>query len=128
MHHPGDGGADDDAEHVIAGDGVHEDAHARRVLRWCQRVEQNVQRQQHQAETNRDAADVLDARARTAAERDQAENEEDRRGGGDVERQDLNDQGGSDIGAEHDRERRNQTDQPFRREGTRDQGGRGAAL
>ena len=45
-----------------------------------------------------------------------------------IERQDLNDQRGADIGAEHDRKRRDQSDQPLRREGTRDQGGCGAAL
>ena len=61
---------DQDAEHGIAGDGVHQHAHARRVLRRRQRVEQDVQRQQHQAEPDRDAADILDARARPAAEGD----------------------------------------------------------
>ena len=48
--------------------------------------------------------------------------------GGDVERQDLHDQRGADIGAEHDRERRDQADQALGGEGTGDQGGRGAAL
>ena len=87
-----------------------------------------MQRQQHQAEPDRDPADILDPRARAAAERNETDDEQDGRGRGDVERQHLNDQRGADIGAEHDRERRHQADQPFGGKGTRDQGGRGAAL
>ena len=75
-----------------------------------------MQRQQHQAETDRDSAYVLDPRLRAAAKRHQPENEKDRGGRGDVEGQDLNDQRGPEIGAEHDRKRRDQTDQAFRRE------------
>ena len=63
-----------------------------------------------------------------AAEGDEADDEQDRRDGGDIERQDLHDQRGADIGAEHDGERRHQADQAFGREGTGDQRGRGAAL
>jgi hypothetical protein len=128
MYRPSDDGADHNAEHGIAGDGVHEHAHAGRVLRRRQGVEQDMQRQQHQAEADRDAADVLDARARAAAEGDEADDEQHRRHRGDVERQDLDDQRGPDIGAEHDRERRNQADQAFGGERTRDQRGGGAAL
>ena len=128
MHRPGDDCAERDAEHGIAGDGVHEDPHAGCVFGRRQRVEQNMQRQQHQAEADRDAADVLDARARAAAEGDEADDEQDRGHGGDVERQDLDDQRRADIGAEHDRQRRHQADQAFGGEGTGDQGGRGAAL
>ena len=39
-------------------------AHRRRLLGRRQRVEQDVQRQQHQAEADGDAADILDAGAR----------------------------------------------------------------
>ena len=128
MHHPGHDRADDDAEHGIAGDGVHEHAHARRIFGRRQRVEQDVQRQQHQPEPDRDAADILDARARPGAEGDQADDEQDGGDGGDFERQDLHDQRGADIGAEHDGKRRHQADQAFRRERARDQRRRGAAL
>ncbi|MEH2607221.1 hypothetical protein V1277_006598 [Bradyrhizobium sp. AZCC 1588] len=93
-----------------------------------QRIEQDVQRQQHQAEADKDAADVLDARARPGAKGDQANDEQHRRDGGDVERQDLHDQRGADIGTEHDGERRHQADEPVRRKRTRDQRRRGAAL
>src|SRR3981081_3165709 len=41
--------------------------------------------------------------ARAAAEGDQAEDEKNGRCGSDIERQDLDDQRGADIGAEHDR-------------------------
>ncbi len=71
-----------------------------------------MQRQQHQAEADKDAADVLDARARPAAEGDEADDEQHGRDGGDVERQHLHDQRGADIGAEHDRERGHQADEP----------------
>ena len=62
-------GRDHDAQHRIAGDGVEQRAHRRRVLGRRQRVEQDMQREQHQAEADRDASEVLDARARAAAER-----------------------------------------------------------
>ena len=91
-------------------------AHARRILGRRQRVEQDVQRQQHQAEADRDAAEVLDARARrrcgTRSGRCMNSTGATRR---DVERQHLDDQRGADIGAEHDGERRHQADQAFRR-------------
>ena len=87
-----------------------------------------MKRQQHQAETDRDSAHVLDPGLRTAAKRHQAENEQHWGGRGDVEGQDLNDQRGPEVRAEHDRKRRDQTDQTFRRERTCDQGGGGAAL
>ena len=76
MHQPGHDRGEQDAEHGVAGDRVHEHAHARSVLRRRQRIEQDMQRQQHQAEPDKDAADVLDARARPAAEGDQADDEQ----------------------------------------------------
>jgi hypothetical protein len=115
MYEPGHDRGQQDAENRIAGDGVHEHAYARGILCRRQRIEQDMQRQQHQAEANQDAADVLDARAGPAAERDQAENEQHGRDGGDIERQDLHDQRGADIGAEHDGKRRHQADQALRR-------------
>ena len=63
-----------------------------------------------------------------AAEGDQTQNEQDRGGGGDVERQDLDDQRGPEICAEHDCERGDQANQPIRRERTRNQCGGRAAL
>jgi len=93
-----------------------------------QRVEQNMQRQQHQAEPDRDAADVLDARASAAAEGDQADDEENRR-----HLRDVNDRiwtisvvptlAPSMIASAGTRLTR-----PSAVEGARDQGGRGAAL
>ena len=115
MRGPGDAGRDHDAEHGIAGDRIHENADARRILGRCQRIQQDVQRQQHQAEADQDAADVLDPRARAGAEGDEAEDEQNRRDRGDVERQHLDDQRGADIGAEHDGERRHQRRPGLRR-------------
>ena len=128
MRGPGHDRADQDAEHGVAGDGVHQHADARRVLGRRQRVEQDVQRQQHQPEADRDAAEILDARTRTVAEGEQADDEQHRRHRGDVERQHLHDQRGADIGAEHDGKRRHQRDQAFGGKRTRDQRGRRAAL
>ena len=97
-----------DAQQRIAGDGAEQRAHRRRVLGRRERVEQDMQREQHQAEPDRHPAEVLDPRARAAAEGDEADDEQHRRAAGDVERQQLHDQRRADIGAEHDRKRRNE--------------------
>src|SRR3954453_14016727 len=89
MHRPCDEGADEDAEHGIASDRVHQESYTGYILRRRQRVQENMQREQHQAETDRDPADVLDPGPSAAAEGDQTQNEQDRGGGGDVERQNL---------------------------------------
>ena len=86
-------------------------AHAGRALGRLQRVEQDVQRQQHQPQADGDAAEVLDPAARAAAERDHADDEQRRRGGGDVERQQLHDQRRADVGAEQDGQGRDQADE-----------------
>ena len=98
MHYPGHKRAEENAEHWVASDGVHEDPHTRRILGRSERVEQDMQRQQHQAESDRNAADILDARAGTAAERHQSDNKQNRSDGSDIERQNLHDQRGADIG------------------------------
>ena len=48
----------------------------------------------------------------TAAERHQSDNKQDRSDGGDIERQNLYDQRGADIGTQHDGERGHQADEP----------------
>jgi hypothetical protein len=128
MDQPGDERADQDAEHGIAGDPVQEHAHARGILGRRHRIEQDMQREQHQAEADRDPAEVLDPGAWPAAECDEADNEQHRRHRCDIERQHLHDQRGADIGAEHDRKRRHQADDLLGGEGTGDQGSRGRAL
>ena len=87
----------------------------RRVLGRRQRVEQDVQREQHQAEPDRDPSEVLDPAPRADAECDQSDDEEHRSDGGDVERQHLDDEGRSDIRPEHDRQRGHQGDQALAR-------------
>ncbi len=121
MHDPGDGGAEDDAQRDVGGDRLHEHAHRRRLLGRRERVDQDMERQQHQAEADRHPAEILDARSRPAAERHQAEHEQDRRDGRDVERQHLDDQRGADIGAQHDRHRGDQADEAFRSKGGGDE-------
>ena len=84
-------------------------ARARSVrLGGRERIEQDVQRQQHQAEPDGDATEVLDPAAGAAAEGDDARDEQDRRRRGDVERKKLHDERRPDVGAEHDRQRRHQ--------------------
>ena len=128
MHSPRDECADQDAEHRIAGDRIHEDAHTGRILGRGQRAEQDMQRQQHQAEADGHAADILDASARPGAEGHQPDDEQRRSRRRDIERKHLNDQRGADIRTEHDCQRRYQPHQTFRGERTGDQPGCGAAL
>ena len=125
---PGDTGRDHDTKYGIGGHGIHENADARRILGGRQRIQQDVQRQQHQAEADQHAADILDPRARPGAESDEAEDEENGRDRGDVEREHLNNERGADIGAQHDGKCRHEADQTFRRERARDQRSRSAAL
>jgi hypothetical protein len=103
-------GSDQDAEQGIGGDGAEQGPHHRRVLGRRERVDQDMQREQRKAEADRDAAHVLDARAPAAAKGEQPDDEQHRRRGRDVERQDLHDQRGADIGAEHDGKRRDERD------------------
>lgn len=76
MHRPGEECGDDDAQNRIACYRRHHDPHTGRVLRRRQRVEQDMQRQQHQPETDAKTADILDPRARAGAEGNEAEHEQ----------------------------------------------------
>jgi hypothetical protein len=99
-----------------------------RVLRRRKAVDQDVQREEGEAEADRDAAEILDAGASPAAERQESDDEQDRRRGRHIEGENLNDQRRADVGAEHDGERGHQRDHAFRREGGGHQAGGGAAL
>jgi len=128
MHGPSDDCRKDDAKHGIAGHRAHQHANAWRILRRRKRIEQDMERQQHQAQADRDAPEILEAGARPAAEGNQTQNKKDRRNGCYIEREHLNNQRGADIGAQHDRKRRHRTDETVGSEGTRHKGSRSAAL
>ena len=57
MRRPGQRRRDDDAQHRIVGDGRKQRAHRRRLFGRRQRIEQDMQREQDQAEPDSDAAD-----------------------------------------------------------------------
>ena len=128
MRRPGQRRGDDDAQHRIGGDGGEQRAHRRRLFGGRQRVEQDVQSEQRQAEADGDAAERLGQAAAAGAESDQPDDEQHRRDRRDVERQQLHDQRGADIGAEHDGERGHQADDAIGGERGGHQPGRGARL
>jgi hypothetical protein len=122
------GSVDDDAEHRIGGDGGEQRPHRRRLFGRRQGVKQDMQRQKRQAEPDGDAAERLGEAAAAGAEGDEPDDEQRRRDCGNIERQELHDQRGADIGAEHDGERGHQADHAVGGERGGHQAGRGARL
>ena len=82
----------------------------------------------HQAEPDRDTADILDARAGTAAERDQSIINRTGATAAILNVQNLYDRRGADIGTQHDGERGHQADEPLGGKRSRYQRGGGTAL
>ena len=91
-------------------DRAEEQPQARDVLIGRQQGDEIVQRHQHQAETDQDTAEIPRPGG-GAAEHQQADQDQGRRDLGDIEGQDLDDEGRADIGAQHDGERRHELDQ-----------------
>ena len=87
-----------------------------------------MQRQQHQAKPDRNPAEVANPGARAVLEDDDADPEQNRGEHGNIEAENLNNQGRADIGAQHDRQCGNQPDQPVAEKGRGHQGGGGTAL
>ena len=87
-----------------------------------------MQREQHQAHADEDAAQIPCPGAGAAAESDHASHQQDGSDHRDIERQQLNDQGRADIGAQHHRERGNQVQGPAGDERAHHQAGGSAAL
>jgi len=73
-------------------------------------------------------AQIADPGLAALLEGDHAGQDQDRSNGGNVEGQQLNDQGGTDIGAEHDSQGRHQIDDPAGKGRRRPSGRCGAAL
>ena len=87
-----------------------------------------MQGEENQAEPDGDAAERLGETCTANAERHQADDEQYRSDRCDVERQKLYDQGGADIGAQHDGECRHQADHTVGGQRSRHQASRGARL
>ena len=98
-----------------------------RILEGREQLQELVQCRQHQAEADQHAAEVARPGA-GAAEHQDPDQDQHGRDVGDVEGEDLDDQRGADIGAQHDRERRHEIDQPAGGEAGDHQPGRRAAL
>ena len=128
MRQPGQDRGKDDVEHRLARNGSEDAAHDGRVLRRCQRLEQDVKGQEQEPEADRDPAEIARAGLAAAFEGDDAERQEDRGCQGDVEGEHLDDEGGADVRPQHDGEGWYQRHEPARREGGGHQGRRGAAL
>ena len=128
MRGPGEQRGRRDIEDGRAGKGADEGFQRRRVLDRRHDVEEEMQRQQHQAEPDQHAAEIVDGRGPGFPEHQETGQDQPREDGGDIEGEHLHDEGRADIGAEHDRERRYEPDQAARREPGGHQPGRGAAL
>lgn len=86
------------------------------------------QRHEHESETDTDTPEVLRPAVGGPTEGEHAGEHQGRADQGHVERQQLGQERGTYIGAQHDGERRSQGDHAGRCEGGRKQSGRGAAL
>lgn len=125
---PGQHSGHQNAKQGVAGDRRQERSNDRCILGWCQCVEQDVQRQQHQPDPDRDAAEIARPGLATALECDDADQKQQRCHGRDIERERLNDQRRADVRPEHDGERRSKIDRAPCDEGGSHQPGRRAAL
>jgi hypothetical protein len=75
-----------------------------------------LKRDQHQTEPDPDPAEVARAGNPAAPKHEHADQDEQKRNPGHIERQYLDDQGGADIGAQHHGKGRHQVDKPAGRE------------
>ncbi len=112
MRCPGQSGRQHNVDQRIGGDRPKQHPQARHVLEGGDHREEVLKRDQHQTKPDSDPAEVARAGNRAAPEHEHADQNEQERNPRHVERQHLDNQGGPDIGAEHDGERRNEVDKP----------------
>ena len=117
MRRPGERRREQDRKQRIDGDQAEQHPERGAFSYGVDQADELVQRHEHEAEADRDAPEVARAGRAAPAEHQDAGQHQDRRRLGDVEGQQLHDQRGADIGAEHGRERGDQIDQARRREG-----------
>src|ERR1700755_2214566 len=103
-----------DVEDGHACHGAEQDTNVRRIFRRRQGIEQNMQRQKHQPEANREPAEIANACSRAVLERYDPNYEQNRGDRGYIEAKDLNDQGRANVCTEHDCQRWNKADQAVR--------------
>ncbi len=128
MSGPGQCRGEDHVDHRLRRDHAHQQTQAGHVLVGRDDRQELLQGEQHQPKPDRDPAEIMRPRLPAVAEQDDPDQHETRRRQADIEGQELHDQRGAEIGAEHDGERRHQIDEPARGEARRHQPGRGAAL
>ena len=120
-------GRQDDVENGLRRDRAKHQPETRHVRIWGQKLDELMEGHQQKAEADEHAPEVARA-SRSTPEHQNTDQDQGGRHFCDVEGQHLDDEGRSDIGAEHDGERRHQIDQPAGREARHHQPGRGAAL
>lgn len=91
-------------------------------------IEELAQSEQHQSKPGEYAAEIAGLRARIAAEHKNAYEYEGGRNGGNLERQNLHNERGADIGSQHHRKRGHEIDKSARRKSSRHEAGCRAAL
>jgi hypothetical protein len=128
MRRPGDQRRQQQVRQRLVSHHREQGAERGRGLHRRERLHQHVQRQQHEAEADRDAAEVARAGARGVAEGGHAGQHQHRRQPAEVEGQDLHDQRRAHIRAQHRGQRMGQPDRACRREARHHQRGRRAAL
>ncbi len=128
MHGPGQHGADQEAEHQVGGDQAQQGLEAFGMGGVGQQGRHMRQGEQHQPQSDHSLGQVALTVGATETMQEYPCQDKDRRQGGDIERQDLHDQGRSDIGAEHDGQAGHQVERAGSREAGCDQPGRRTAL
>ena len=128
MREPGGERADHDGDHVLVLQALQHRHEGGRAAQGLRRQRQELQRQQHQAEPDGDAAEMARLVLFARQEGDDAGADQQRRHPAEVERQDLGRDGGADVGAQHDGEGDRQRDQAAAGEGGDQQRGGRARL
>src|SRR5579863_7102080 len=99
MNRPGHAGRHQDGEKRRGRNGAQQYSQAGFVLILRHQLQQLMQREQRQAEADKDATEVMGLRIGAATKHQDADQDEDRRCRGDVERENLDDKGCADVGA-----------------------------
>jgi hypothetical protein len=120
--------ADQRRDDRLAGETAEHGREGHRSAQRRRRQGDQLQAEQHQPETERDARDVAAVLVARAHEPEHASSDRGIGKPAEIEGQDLRGHGRAEIRAQHDRERRRGADQRATREGRHDQGRRGAGL
>ena len=125
---PGEHGGHQHGQQRLVGQRLQHGVQRRGVLHRGQRHHQQMQSQQHQTEPDRHPADVFVTRVVAAAMDHEADQHQHRRHQRDIERKQLHYQRAADVGTEHHRQARRQSEEATGREGHGHHAGGGTAL